>query len=217
MTFLPDFNFLEFIPEEDFYKARDDESFQPSTQLLDEVQKGVYELVITNFLGGVFVRYRTGDLIEIISMEDTELGIKTPQMKFHARADGVIDVAGFTRLTEKAIWEAIIESGVDHVDWVMQKAYAKEKPYLHLYLELNGSGNLEETKSLVHQSLAEIDSGYAELENMLGFDPLKISLLSKGAFARYIENMRANGAELAHLKPPRINPGDEIIQLLTSM
>jgi len=217
MTFMPDFNFLEFIPEEDFYRSIEDESFQPTTKLLDEVQIGVYELVITNFYGGAFVRYRTGDLIEIISLEDSELDIKTPQMRFHARADGVIDVAGFTRLTEKAIWEAIAESNIGHVDWVMKKAYAKEKPYLHLFLELKGSGNLEQAKSLIHQRLSEKDAGYAELEDMLGFDPLKISLLAQGAFDRYTENMRANGAELAHLKPPRINPSDEIVQLLTRM
>lgn len=71
MTFMPDFNFLEFIPEEDFYHSSDDENFQPTTKLLDEVQLGVYELVITNFYGGAFVRYRTGDLIESSHWEIT--------------------------------------------------------------------------------------------------------------------------------------------------
>jgi hypothetical protein len=215
MTFLPDFNFLEFIPEEDFYKSAGDSSFEPSTRRLDEVAPGVYELVITNFHGGVFVRYRTGDLIEIISLGDEDLGIQTPQMKFHARADGVIDVAGFTRLTEKAIWEAIEESGINYIDWLVKKEYAKDKPYLHLYIESKNGDKPEEVKRLIHKSLAEKDSGYAELEKMLGIDPLKVSLLSEGAFSRYIDTMRSSGADLAHLKPPRINPSDEIVARLT--
>ena len=215
MTFLPDCNFLEFIPEEDFYKSREDPDYQPRAFRLDEVGLGVYELVITNFHGGIFVRYRTGDLIEIISLGDDELGIDIPQMVFHARADGVIDVGGFTRLTEKAIWHAIAETRVPYVDWTMRKEYSGGKPILHLYIELQeGVEETEDLKAVIHQKLAEKDPGYAELESMLGLDPLKITVLPPGTFAHYMEEMRAAGADLAHIKPPRIEPSEKVLNRL---
>jgi hypothetical protein len=216
LTFLPDCNFLEFIPEEDFFKSMSDLNYRPSALRLDEVGLGVYELVITNFHGGVFVRYRTGDLVEIISFGDEELGIDIPQMIFHARADGVIDVGGFTRLTEKAVWQAIEESGVPYVDWTIRKEYVKGKSMLHLYLESKEEVEDKDIKVSVHQRLKEKDAGYAALEDMLDFDPLRVTVLSPGAFAGYTEEMQAGGADLAHIKPPRINPTDAIVNRLLS-
>lgn len=217
LTFLPDCNFLEFIAEDDFFRSRNDPDYQPPTLRLDGVKPGVYELVITNFHGGVFTRYRTGDLIEIISLRDEEIGIDIPQMSFHARADGVIDVAGFTRLTEKAVWQAIEGSGAPYADWTIRKEYFEGKPTLHLYLELREEVDSRDIKASIHQKLKEKDPGYAELESMLGFDPLKVTVLPMGAFARYTEERRTAGADLAHMKPPHINPTDEIINQLLSI
>lgn len=217
MTFLPDCNFLEFIPEEDFFKSMSNPDYQPPTLCLDEVKLGVYELVITNFHGGIFVRYRTGDLIEIISFRDEELGIDIPQMIFHARADGVIDVGGFTRLTEKAVWQAIEESGAPYVDWAMRKEYVEGKSMLHLYLELKEEVEDKDIKASIHQRLKEKDAGYAALESMLGINPLIVTVLSPGTFAGYMEEMRASGADLAHIKPPRINPKEGVINRLLSV
>ena len=81
MTFVPYSNFYEFIPEEEWLKSREDKEYQPSTVLLDEVESGkIYEIVITNFYGGPFLRYRLGDLIRIISLKDEEMGVNLPQM-----------------------------------------------------------------------------------------------------------------------------------------
>jgi len=217
MTFLPDCNFLEFIPEEEFFRSLDSSNYQPSTVPMDEVQPGVYELVITNFHGGVFVRYRTGDLVEIVSMQDREIGVALPQMVFHARADGVIDIAGFTRLTEKAIWQALEGSQVPYVEWTMRKEYLDGRPALHLYVELEDSFRTEEVQGRLSDKLRDQDPGYGELETMLGLEPLLVTRLSAGAFARYQQTMRAAGADLAHIKPPHINPSDEITQRLLSL
>jgi len=214
MTFLPDSDFLEFIPEEDFFRSRYDPDYQPRTCRLDEVKPGVYELVITNFHGNIFTRYRTGDLIEIISLRNEELDIDIPQMVFHARADGVIDVGGFTRLTEKAIWQAILEAEVPYVDWTMRKEYFDGNPQLHLYLEPKEKVDGRDVEASVHARLREKDAGYAELESLLGIDPLWVTILPQGAFARYMEERRRAGAELAHLKPPHINAADEVIHRL---
>ncbi len=115
MTFVPQFNLLEFIPEEEHFKSKRFPSYHPKTLLLDQVEPGEkYELVVTNFLGGPFVRYRLDDMIQITSLSNDRLNIRLPQMVFHSRVDDLIDIAGFTRLTEKTLWQAMEESGVPY-------------------------------------------------------------------------------------------------------
>jgi len=49
---------------------------------------------------------------------------------------------------------------------------------------------------------------------MLGLKPLEVTLLPQGAFSSYIAQRQAEGADLGHLKPPHINPSDEVLSLL---
>jgi len=216
MTFVPNLNFLEFIPEKEYFKWQLDHSYQPKTVLLDEVKAGGnYEIVITSLHGGAFVRYRVGDMVRITSLQNNKLGIDIPQMAFESRADDLIDLAGFTRLTEKIIWQAIENSGVSYEDWTARKE-VRETPVLHLYLESKDdyitSGS--QVATAIHEQLSKLDSDYAALEAMLGLKPLEVTLLPKGAFPNYISQRRAEGADLAHLKPPHINPSDRILSLL---
>jgi hypothetical protein len=212
LTFFPDVDFLEFIPEAEHVKSRRDPDYHPDLLLLDEVETGkVYELVITNFWGGVFTRYRVGDLVEIVSLGDEEIGIDLPQMTFYSRADGIIDLAAFTRLTEKDVWQAIEETGVDYADWMARKEYASQAPILHVYVEPTAEVDAEALREDLHARLKEIHEPYAELEEMLEIDPLRVTLLPRGAFARYFYERQAEGADLAQLKPPHMNASDEII------
>jgi len=215
MTFRPDCDFLEFIPEDEHLKSKAEPAYKPRTLLLDEVEAGKrYELVATNFLGGVFVRYRVGDLIEIISLRDEETGIKLPQMVFYSRADDIIDLAAFTRLTERDIWQALEEAGVTYVDWTARKEYVARKPVLHLYIELKEEREEKEIKELIHRRLRGIHKPYAELEDMLEVDPLRVTILPPASFDRYYQERQREGADLAHLKPPHMNASDEVINRL---
>jgi len=216
MTFIPTLNFLEFIPEKEYFKWRSDHGYQPKTVLLNEVKAGEnYEIVITNFHGGVFVRYRVGDMVRIASLKNKILGINIPQMVFESRADDLIDIAGFTRLTEKTIWRAIESSGIPYEDWTARKE-VKGAPMLHIYLELKDGYVPPESvlTAIIHEQLSKLDSDYAGLETMLGLKPLQVTLLPDGSFQNYVSKRRAEGADLAHLKPPHINPSDKILSLL---
>jgi len=216
MTFVPNLNFLEFIPEEESLKSREDKSYQPSTVLLDQVKAGErYEVVISSFHGGPFVRYRVGDMIKIAALHNDTLGINLPQMLFETRVDGIVDLAAFTRLTEKTIWQAIEMSGVVYQDWTVRKE-AAEKPVLHIYIEpKEGETRGEEQAAIaVHEALKKLDSFYAELESMLGLQPLKVTFLPIGTFEKYTARQQAAGADLAHLKPPHIYPSDEVMAAL---
>jgi hypothetical protein len=212
LTFFPDVDFLEFIPEAEHIKSKRDPDYEPELLLLDEVEAGeIYELVITNFWGGVFTRYRVGDLVKIVSLGDEELGIDLPQMMFYSRADGIIDLAAFTRLTEKDVWRAVEEADVEYADWMARKEHASQEPTLHIYIEPAGTVDHEALRSNIHARLKEIHEPYAELEEMLGKNPLKLSLLPRGSFARYFFERQAEGADLAQMKPPHMNPSDQVI------
>ncbi len=215
-TFFPDCNFLEFIPEEDCLRSRNDPGFIPRTATLDELEAGQrYEIVLTNFMGGVLTRYRLGDVVEIISLRDEELGVDSPQMVFYSRIDDVIDLAAFTRLTEKTIWQALEASGIAYSEWTARKEYEDQKVILHLYLELR-SNDMEasEVRDRAHKALVEIDHFYADLQNMLGMDPLRVTLLTPGTFRRYYLQRQAEGADLGHLKPSHMNVPDSVLQKL---
>jgi hypothetical protein len=218
MTFIPHLNFLEFIPERESLKSRDDPFYQPQTLLLDEITPGEkYELAITNFYGGPLIRYKLGDMIQVTAQRNEELGIDIPQMSFHARVDDMIDIAGFTRLTEKVIWQAIENSGITYKEWTVRKEL-KEIPILHLYLELGENGRIteEQIARTIHRELKRLDTPYADLEAFLGLRPLEVTILPQNAFQSYMTRQQAAGADLAHLKPPHINPSDSIIDCLVS-
>jgi hypothetical protein len=215
MTFIPHLNFFEFIPEEESIKSWQDPAYQPSTFLLDEIKPGNYELVITSFHGGPFMRYRTGHLIKITSLRNEQLNIDIPQMLFLSRIDDQIDIAGFTRLSEKVIWQAIENTGLAYKDWTARKE-VKGKPVLHLYIELKENGYVppEQVADAVHVELKKLDNPYTELESFTGLRPLEVTLLPENAFQLYKLRQQAAGAELAHLKPPHLNPSDATLDFL---
>ncbi|MFC2010185.1 GH3 auxin-responsive promoter family protein [Chloroflexota bacterium] len=218
MTFLPNLHFFEFIPEEESIRSREDPACKPKTLLMNEVKAGKnYELVITNFHGGAMLRYRVNDMIRITSLRNEELGIDIPQMAFVARIDDIIDIAGFARLTEKVMWQAIENTEIPYSDWTVRKEVG-DRPALHLYLELKENGHLttDHIEASVHNELRKLDNDYADLEVYANLKPLKVTLLPDGAFQTYMLKQQAAGADLAHLKIPHINPSDSMLEFLLS-
>jgi len=220
MTFIPNLNFLEFIPEKEHFKWQLDHSYQPRTVLLDEVRAGEnYEIVITNFHGGAMVRYRPGDMVRITSLRNEKLGIDIPQMAFERRADDLLDFV-FIRLTEKTIWQAIENTGIAYEDWT---AYKKPgEPVLSIFIELkdNYHASAADIGAAVYKQIINSDSNRDtkslirdDFANMIDFR-VEVNLLPRGAFANYTSKRQAEGADLAHLKPPHINPSDKVLSLL---
>jgi hypothetical protein len=220
MTFVPNLNFLEFIPEEELVKWEMDHSYQPETLLLDEVKVGQnYEIVITNFHGGAMTRYRPGDLVRISSLRNEKLGIDIPQMVFERRIDGMLDFV-VVRLTEKTIWQAIENTGIPYEDWTAYKEPGEA--VLKLFIELKDNSGMDEdaiSKAVCQQLLNSDNDDYTksaahdELEKMIDFK-VEATLLPAGTFAYYTASKQAAGADLAHLKPPHVNPSDEVLTQL---
>jgi hypothetical protein len=220
MTFIPNLNFLEFIPEEEQLKLEMDRTYVPKTLLLNEVKAGeTYEIVLTNFHGGALVRYRIGDLVKITSLINEKSGIVLPQMIFESRADGVMNFV-VVQLTEKIIWQAIEKSGVLYEDWVAYKLPGES--VLHLLIELkngerndpNEIGAVIANQIMRQNEVTDNPSGVLDdLRDMMNFK-VDVELLPKHTFANYIATKQKEGADIAHIKPPHMNPTEKTLELL---
>jgi hypothetical protein len=222
MTFVPNLNFLEFIPEDERLKQEMDHSYQPRTLLLDEVKVGEnYEIVITNFYGGSLARYRVGDMVRITSLRNDKLGINIPQMAFERRVDDFLDFYVIT-LTEKSIWQAIENAGIHYEDWVAYKD--PETLTLNIGVELKDghNGNAENIAARILKNLARPDDNKSpevtrenDLTDIEDF-AVKVDILPQGTFKSYMARRQAEGADLAHLKPPHVNPPEKVLSELTA-
>ena len=218
LTFIPFFAFLEFIPEDESIKLREDTNYQPKTLLLNEVEEGkIYELLITNFYGMPLIRYRLRDLIQIVALSDDETGVVLPQFVFHARVGETVDLAGLARLTERVIWQAIANTEVKFEDWSACKEYNQNKTYLRVYIELKEERQASELERLIDEQLKAVDLDYRDVSKYLDMQPVMVRLLSPGTFDRYYQEKVSEGADMAHLKPPHINASDKEIQLLLKL
>ncbi len=213
LYFFPDVVFFEFIPEDEWARNREDPSYKPSTVLLDEVQTGQrYELVITSLDGGAFLRYRMGDLVRFITLKDDEAGIALPSMVCAGRSDDLIDLAGFTGLIdEPMIGRAIFDTLFPYEDWSARKETSAHRALLHVYLELKEEASVEAVQARIHENLKVLNPFYADLETVLEVCPLRVTVLKPGTFRAYLLERQAAGADLAHLKPPRMGASDAII------
>ncbi|HHW25673.1 MAG TPA: GH3 auxin-responsive promoter family protein [Bacillota bacterium] len=189
----PDTCFYEFIPESEMEKNLADPGYKPCTCLLNEVRPGEkYELVISVFKGGAFMRYRVGDVYRCVGLENPEDGTKIPRFNYVDRIPTVIDIAGFTRITENSISDVIEVSGLGVADWVAAKEFTETKrPFLHMYVELSreavtsGAVSREILRDRLTIYFKYVDSDYNDLKRILGIDPLEITVLRCGTFEEY--------------------------------
>lgn len=193
LYFFPDSCFLEFIPESEMERSLADGSYEPQTCLMNEVIAGeVYELVISVFKGGAFMRYRVGDVYRCLGSDGADSGVKLPRFEYIDRIPTVIDIAGFTRITENSVEQALRLSGLQVEDWIACKEFSEEnRPYMHIYVEMRSktAHTVALTREVIREHLSVyfkyLDNDYQDLKKILGIDPLKITMLPLGAFKKY--------------------------------
>lgn len=218
MTPQPYLGFFEFIPERESMKSLTNPKYQPTTCLLNELQAGQsYEIVFTNFYGGALARYRPKDMITVVALEDTETGIKLPQWVFKGRADKLIDLGGFTRIDERTIWRALEDAQIKYEDWMASKEAGAEHPVLKVYISTDTKEDPGLMKERLHASLRKYDSSYADLEDMLKWNPLRLTLLPLGVFARWQQERVAAGADPAFVKDQRMQPPAETVRRILEL
>ena len=207
MYFFPDTCFYEFITEADMLKNYEDPDFIPKTYLMDEVIPGEkYELVLTVLKGGAFARYRCGDMYRCVGLENREDQTVIPRFEYVDRVPWIIDIAGFTRISENGIKSVIQLSGLPIKNWVAVKEYNEQhRPYFHMYVELeknaliNHAMSSEILKDLLSTYFKYIDQDYRDLKKILGMDPLEVTVLRCGTFQAY---ERRTKKKIRQMSPP---------------
>lgn len=210
LYFFPDGCFYEFITEADMMRNEEDPSFVPPTCLMDEVQVGEkYELVLTVLKGGAFARYRCGDMYRCVGMGSRADQTTIPRFEYVDRVPSIIDIAGFTRISEAGIQNAIRLSRMPVHDWTATKEYNENnKPYLHIYLEVRKEAfidhaiNPEILKDILSTYFKYIDQDYRDLKKILGMDPLVVTVLRCGTFDAF---SKMEGKRIRHLNPSRFD------------
>lgn len=214
--FFPDSCFYEFIPEEELDRNMANPDYQPRTVLWNEVVPGgIYEIVITVLKGGVFARYRVGDVFRCTGIGSQLDGNSIPRFQYVDRVPQVIDIAGFTRITEKSISQAITLSRLPIAAWTAKKEYTDNyRPYLHLYVELQRSNLISSAISIriLQDQLGiyfrYLDQDYEDLKKILGIDPLKITMLKCGTFDLY---ERRYGSKIRKMNPESCEINDLLV------
>ena len=214
--FFPDSCFYEFIPEDEMNKNMADPSYQPRTILWDEVVPGgIYEIVLTVLKGGAFARYRVGDVFRCIGIGSQLEGNSIPRFQYIDRVPQIIDIAGFTRITEKSINQAIELSRLPIAAWTAKKEFTENnRPFLHLYIEMDRSYLSSSAISIriLQEQLGiyfrYLDQDYEDLKKILGVDPLKITLLKCGTFEAY---ERRYGAKIRTMNPEPCEINDLLV------
>lgn len=216
MVFFPDSCFYEFIPEVEMNLSLQDETYVPRTCLMDEVIAGEsYELVISVLHGGAFMRYRIGDVYHCIS---TGINGELPRFTYVDRVPTIIDIAGFTRMSETSITEVIRMSKLGIGSWIAKKEFDENNnPFLHMYIEVlpraqeSDVTRLQVLREHLSSYFRYFDSDYSDLKKLLNMEPLRITVIKYGTIDTYQKN---TGRII-----PRINPSaidiSEIVKFQT--
>ena len=204
LYFFPDAAYFEFLPER---WIRTKEKFPPTLRM-NEVRPGEkYELIVSVFRGGAFMRYRTGDIYRCTGVGSEEDHSELPRFRYVDRHPDIIDIAGFTRITRYSVEQVIRLSSLPVAEWVALKEFdrATGHPYLHMYIEVKPEALTQSavTADVMRRHMEiyfnYLDNDYDNLKKILGMEPLQIDILRVGTFAEY---RRRCHADIERVNPP---------------
>ncbi len=177
----------EIIPEEELEKERSDSTYVPKAMPLWKAKTGQRgEYVLTTFGEALpLVRYRFGDLIEIVGMEPCGCGFTHPRIKVPRRADISVISLGAIRFPFKQIEEkALLKTSHGQAKrWQLQITRQGHRPQLTIRLEPTSeisSHKLHAEEIL--RKVKEIDVIKTGLDNKILAEPkvLVEALLNRG-------------------------------------
>ena len=100
---------------------------------------------------------------------------RIPRFEYVDQVPWIIDIAGFTRISENGIRNVIRLRSFPITNWVAAKEYNEQnRPYLHMYVELERDAMLNSAmsatilKDLLSTYFKYIDQDYRDLEKDFG-------------------------------------------------
>ncbi len=93
---------------------------------------------------------------------------------------------------------------------------AARQPVVHIYIE-DGYERNGRLAADLNEALVETMADYRMYFEMTGESHVRVTAMAPGTFRGYLDAKRAEGAELGHLKPPRMQPSDRIMKQLVAI
>ncbi|MFP3951089.1 MAG: GH3 auxin-responsive promoter family protein [Candidatus Bathyarchaeia archaeon] len=148
---------------------------------------GRYQLIVTPYYNDL-TRYVMPDIVECISGGDDVLNTDIPVFKYYARSDKVLSLQNFTRINEEELITVLKNSGVPFVDFTARSEIDGTREYLSIYIELAHEMPEDEVYQRVNRGLLDIDRDWRDLSSFMNYTPLKVSILPRGTFKRFLHN-----------------------------
>lgn len=159
---------------------------------LGEVKVGeVYQPIFTS-LEGEMTRYVLKDSVLCVARGDDILETDFPIFSFHSRLEKIISLQNFTRISEGELLMAFKHGNVQFVDFAVRVEVENGLEYLALYLEHTGNMSPDEIKERLHKYLYDVDRDYRELVDFFDYVPVKVHLVARGTFCKYMERKVAS-------------------------
>jgi hypothetical protein len=171
----------------------------------------VYRLIYTDLIGEL-TRYDTANSFKCTAKGDDALCSDFPVFEFQARLDKTIAIMNFTRIDEKELLEAFQHTGIQFTDFTARINREGSYEYLYLYVELRGKITAKDLENEIHKTLYATDKDYKMLVDLFEYTPIRVELLPKGTFAKYLEKRSG-----AYPKVCRINMNEEEFDRLISL
>jgi len=156
-----------------------------------------YQLIITPFYNDL-TRYVTSDILQCASLDDKVLNVNTPVFSFYSRADKLVSLHNFTRINEQEIILVLQSAEVPFVEFTVRKELEGTKEFMVLYIELSQEMEVEAIGTRVNEELMKVDKDWRDLTNMMNYNPLRIKLLPRGSFKRFLSR-REGMPRIAHI------------------
>lgn len=167
---------------------------------IDEVEVGrVYQIIYTG-LETELTRYNTLNAFKCIAKGDDLLGIDHPIFKFYTRLEKTISLHNFTRISEDELITAFNESGIPFVEFTAREEVEKGLEYLIIYIETTEDRRAEEIQELIHGQLYNMDTDYKDLVDFYGYIPVRVRLVPRGVFAKYLTTKMAAISKVDRIK-----------------
>lgn len=191
--------FFEFIPVND--DVEEDETEEPKTLLLDEVEVGKkYELVVTNSSG--LYRYRMEDIVQVTRMHND-----TPVIEFLYRKNLSMNVANektTTAMVDYAAKKMFERTGSDFVGYSFYPDFSSNPPRYCLMTEIKGDITEEKRQEMIDtldEELKDVNEKYYKYRRWGMLNRPEILILKPNTYWDYRESLRAQGVVLNQIKP----------------
>jgi hypothetical protein len=199
----------EFIPEEKALTTDAGRIDEPPemVSMTDVEVDHRYQLVATP-LRNDLNRYVMPDIMECIDTGDSVLGSEAPVFTYYARCDRLVMLHNFTRISEEELIRVLKDSDIPLVEFTARREMEGTRDYMKIYLELSKHVEEDTVKERIEGQLLSFDKDWRDLKSYLRYDPLKVQILPRGSFSRYLD------ARGGLPKVERIEMRDENLNLL---